>query len=595
MAAPFGADLWAIDAEWGADAGCLPKPRLFCAVQHGTGHPIRLGEKELPAYRGKPPFPITDNTIITSYSLAADMVFWRVMRWPIPRNKVCTFATHITQTNGLSTGFGDDLVGAAATVGVPYFHAGEKKRLRDRFADLTPLTAAEEKEGMEYCEDDAVTCLRILEHYLPDLWWDQALLYGDYADACAQIEYTGIPIDVDRFALFQRHRETARRRMIAVLDKDYRIFDEKGHERRKLIREFIDRQKDPPIPWPLSPNTGAPILDKDILKGLATRFPVVEGFLQLRKTNSSLRSNKFGIDNDGRCHTGLVPFGTKTGRNAPKGRFFPFSFPAWMRGMIAPHPGQAIGYLDYSCEEFAIAAWLSGDRNMQAVYLSGDPYLAMGILLGLAPRGATKRTHKAVRDLCKVLVLAISYGMGKKGLAQLAGVSEDTADDYLKGCKRAFPVFHEWANDQVARAQALGHITTDFGWTLQVERNASPRSLRNFMMQATGSDILRLDALALINKGIQVDALIHDAALVESSIADFGDCVRESSAIMQRVSEQVIGFPLRVDTGDETEPHLFRYPQRFRDKREGKMYREVFTLLAQLDAEANGLGLGDVA
>jgi hypothetical protein len=174
VAAPFGhggkLDIWSIDGEWLSAAGCLPRPRLFCAVQYGTGHKVRLGEKEM-ANCPRTPFPIADNTVVTSFSMAADMVFWRVMGWKPPRHKVCTYAVHRTATNGRPSDFGDDLIGAAATVGVPYLHADVKKRLRERFKNPIPLSAEGEKEGLEYCEDDAHTCLQILETHLPDLWW----------------------------------------------------------------------------------------------------------------------------------------------------------------------------------------------------------------------------------------------------------------------------------------------------------------------------------------------------------------------------------------------------------------------------------------
>jgi DNA polymerase-1 len=584
MATPFGhggePDLWSMDGEWLSAAGCLPRPRLFCAVQHGTGRKVRLGEKEL-ANRPPTPFPITDNTIVTSFSLAADMVLWRVMGWKKPRHKICTYAVHRTATNGKPSSFGDDLIGAGATVGIPYFHADVKNRLRARFQDPTLLSFGEEKEGLEYTDDDAVTGLRILEHYLPDLWWDRALSYGDYADCCAGIEFNGLPMDVDKVGLFSRNRGAAKQRVIEEHDREFRTFDVKGSQRNALVWEFARREG---VPWPATDH-GAPKLDDDTLKALGIRFPIVEAFRQLRKTVSAFRSNSLGIDTDGRCHTSLFPFATITGRNAPKGRHFPFAFPAWMRGMITAHAGRAIGYLDFSCEEFAIAAWLSGDRNMQTVYLTGDPYLAIGVLLGLAPKGATKRTHRAVRDLCKVLVLGISYGMSAQGLAWRAGISEERAADLLYRCRRAFPVFHEWADDHVARAKALHRITTDYGWEMYVARNSNPRSLRNWQMQSTGSDILRLCATALVHEGLQIDALIHDAVLIESPIADFDDHVRRAVAIMQRASEEIIGIPLRVDIGDEGEPHLFPYPLRFRDKREGDLYDRTFKLFEEIDNE----------
>jgi len=47
-----------------------------------------------------------------------------------------------------------------------------------------------------------------------------------------------------------------------------------------------------------------------------------------------------------------------------------------LRGLIKPPEGWGICYVDWSQQEFGIAAVLSGDEVMQAAYRSGDPYLA---------------------------------------------------------------------------------------------------------------------------------------------------------------------------------------------------------------------------
>ena len=45
--------------------------------------------------------------------------------------------------------------------------------------------------------------MRVLEQYLPDLWWDRALFYGDYADCCAGIEFAGLPMDAEKVGVLQ--------------------------------------------------------------------------------------------------------------------------------------------------------------------------------------------------------------------------------------------------------------------------------------------------------------------------------------------------------------------------------------------------------
>jgi hypothetical protein len=55
---------------------------------------------------------------------------------------------------------------------------------------------------------------------------------------------------------------------------------------------------------------------------------------------------------------------------------------------------------------------------------------------------------------------------------------------------------------------------------------------------------------------------------------------------MRRASELVVGVPLRVDIGSDDEPHIFRYPARFRDRREGEMYDRARRLLFEADRQS---------
>ena len=60
------------------------------------------------------------------------------------------------------------------------------------------------------------------------------------------------------------------------------------------------------------------------------------------------------------------PFPHKNGRNAPSNSKGIFGASRWMRGLIKPEPGMGLCYLDWSAQELAIAASLSGDPAMLA-------------------------------------------------------------------------------------------------------------------------------------------------------------------------------------------------------------------------------------
>ena len=69
---------------------------------------------------------------------------------------------------------------------------------------------------------------------------------------------------------------------------------------------------------------------------------------------------------------------------------------------------------------------------MVEAYLSGDVYLAFAKDAGLVPPDATKHSHANIREVCKQIVLGISYGMGVVSLAFKAGVTDVEARELLR-------------------------------------------------------------------------------------------------------------------------------------------------------------------
>jgi DNA polymerase-1 len=85
---------------------------------------------------------------------------------------------------------------------------------------------------------------------------------------------------------------------------------------------------------------------------------------ELRHALGELRLNSLAVGLDGRNRTLLSPFRSKTSRNQPSNAKAIFGAATWIRGLIKPEPGTALAYLDFSSQEFAIAACLSGDERM---------------------------------------------------------------------------------------------------------------------------------------------------------------------------------------------------------------------------------------
>ena len=65
-----------------------------------------------------------------------------------------------------------------------------------------------------------------------------------------------------------------------------------------------------------------------------------------------------------------MPMWARTGRNQPSGNRFIFGLAKWYRFLIQPPPNRSLLYLDYSAEEIAIAAALSGCENRKEAGIS---------------------------------------------------------------------------------------------------------------------------------------------------------------------------------------------------------------------------------
>ena len=160
----------------------------------------------------------------------------------------------------------------------------------------------------------------------------------------------------------------------------------------------------------------------------------------------------------------LSAFGGKTGRNQPSSNKFIFGSSVWLRRLIKPTEGYGIAYVDWSQQEFGIAAALSGDQVMQQAYASGDPYLEFAKLAGAVPPDATKKSHSQQRALYKQTVLAVNYGMDEDSLAERIQQPVIVAKDLLRKHRQTFKTFWHWSDGNVDHALLHKKLWTVFGW-----------------------------------------------------------------------------------------------------------------------------------
>jgi hypothetical protein len=311
------------------------------------------------------------------------------------------------------------------------------------------------------------------------------------------------------------------------------------------------------IPWPKLPG-GELSLEDDVFELMAKVYPKEIGPIrELRHVLSQMRLWQIWVGVDGRNRTILSAFAAKTGRNQPSNSRFIFGPSKWFRSLIKPGPGRAVAYCDWSAQELGIAAKLSGDEVMMAAYACGDPYIFLAQRFGVVPPGATKETHREIREQFKTLSLGVLYGLSEWGLSRRLNEPLYRGRLLLQMHKETFRRFWEWS-EQVEMDVMLTNLQrTVFGWTYRVGQDVNPRSFRNFPMQGNGAEMMRLACCLATERGIKVCAPVHDAILVEGSADEINDVVEQTKAAMKEASEIVLdGFGLRVGA------EIVRYPDR---------------------------------
>ncbi len=563
-------EIWLTDFEYSQpDGERIGLPHCMVAREFRTGRTLRVWADEL-ANMAEPPFPTGDDVLFVAYYAPAELGSFLGLGWQMPARILDLFTEFRCMTNGLSVPCGNSLLGAMAYFGLGAIDGAEKEDMRDLAIRGGPFTAEERLALLDYCESDVVALAKLLPAMLPRIDLPRALLRGRYMAAVAKMEWNGTPIDVPTLNELRDNWKAIQGELIRRIDADYRVFDGRTFK-RDLFAQWLIRND---IPWPRLAS-GQLALDDDTFRQMARTHPAVAPLRELRHSLGEMRLfSNLAVGRDGRNRCMLSAFRARTGRNQPSNAKFIFGPSAWLRGLIKPARGQAVAYVDWSQQEFGIAAALSGDAAMMEAYASGDPYLTFAKQAGAVPPDATKQTHPKERDLFKVCALAVQYGMGSQSLAVSLGEPEAKARELLGLNRKVYAKFWQWSEGAVNHAMLRNWLQTVFGWRIQVGSNVNSRSLQNFPVQGNGAEMLRVACCLATERGIKVCCPVHDAVLVEGPAGEIHEVVADTQRAMAEASRAVLGgFELWADA------EVVTYPDRYMDKRGRRMWDTVLELL----------------
>lgn len=356
------------------------------------------------------------------------------------------------------------------------------------------------------------------------------------------MQSAGIPLENKLLLRILAEKDNIRSRLIDQVDANYGVYTD-GSFNYSKFQSYVEARR---IQWPRT-TSGRLRTGEQTFKDYSASYPELAPLAELMKTLGAFKNIQPSTGSDCRNRTSVRPFASMTGRNQPSTTTSVSCWPKCFRALVCPPSGRAIIELDFGQQEWLIAAALARDARMIAAYRSGDPYLATGINSGQLPLGATKDSHPTERERFKIAALSIQYQCTAHGLAPRVG-GYAMANKLIEDHRFLYTTYHRWCAEQIDRVMFNSPLTTPCGWTIRKGLMTSSfalkhklKSIASWSVQATGSDILRIATIALVEHGFCVIAPVHDAIFIECDLDEVDDVVREATRHMQLACELVLG------------------------------------------------------
>ena len=453
-------EIWIVDTEFypgpglgnGGVVGDPVTPLCLVALEMRSGQIVRLWQDQLGPF---PPYRLDSDALIVGYMLAAEFGFHAALGWGEPACALDAYVEFRHYVNDGSVKGGDREKGFYSIGGaLRYFLEDEidvarKHDMRERILQGPPFDAQEQRDILDYCEDDVRALARLLPHIAQTirLPLSHALFRAKFQWTIAQQERRGVPMDGALLARLRSRWQNIRLDLVTELDRPFGIYEivhGRAHWRKQRFADYVRRHR---MSWPAHENGTLDETDQTF-REMAGKYPHIEPLRELRYSLSKLRLNELAVGHDHRNRAPLWAFGTKTARNAPGASQYVFGPAKWLRFLITPPPGRALVHRDYRQQEVRIAAVQSGDSALLQACESGDVYLGIAQQLGFLPDSLNEQERKAVRTLFKTVVLGIQYGLGFRSLAVRAGISLFEAGEILARLRARFHRFEDYAQQR---------------------------------------------------------------------------------------------------------------------------------------------------
>jgi DNA polymerase I len=432
--------------------------------------------------------------------------------------------------------------------------------------DQVPIECAR-----DYSCEDADMTWRLRALFEPQLETLQlAKLFHDVeiplVETLAEMEWSGITIDVDWFASlkirFERERKRVEQEIYAAAGEEFNI------NSNPKLREILFEKLALPV---LKRTPTGPSTDASVLQQLADEGHVLPVLLMEYRELSKLESTYIDAlpayvhPRTRRVHTSFSQTTAATGRlssNEPNLQNIPIrrELGRDVRRGFVPVPGWKLLAADYSQIELRLLAHLSDDPAFVHAFKSGDDiHRQTAALIFDVP---LDQVTKEMRGRAKTINFATIYGQGPHALSMQLKITHAEAKEFIERYFQRFSRVREYLDSMVGFAREHGYVQTIFNRRRYIpelrDRNFNirafgERTAANSPIQGSAADLIKMAMIrihhALPARGFRTKMLlqVHDELVFEVPEAELDEVTELVRFEMEHAAD--LSVPLVVDLG----------------------------------------------
>ena len=347
---------------------------------------------------------------------------------------------------------------------------------------------------------------------------------------------------------------------------------------QQLRKVLFDYVKLSPVQGKLTA-TGAISTDAEVLEQLSEEHPLPSAILKVRQLgkmkNTYISKILPELDKDERIRTNFNLIFTTSGRLSSSGKFNAQQIPRddpIIKGCIHAPAGYKIVSQDLATAEMYYAAVLSGDKNLQQVFISGGDFhstIAQMVFDLVCSVEDVKKLFGSMRQSAKAISFGILYGSGPQKVSDT--VSKATGEYYdidrakqdIKSYFEKFSKLKGWLKSRKEFIETNGYTYSFFGRkrrlinVFSTDKGIAAHEVRsgiNSEVQSIASDVNLLAAIETANeiKTKRLDAkifmLVHDsivAVVKDEHVEQYCKILRYNTQKDRGCS--IAGAPIAVD------------------------------------------------